>query len=262
MEKALRLDPRNANASWNQGISYMFLRDYEQAVMQLERAISLAPDFIETYYWLAETYRLWDGSPERARGVVESMPRKSHQFAVYAWLNQNLYEREFKQILDRLRTVPMRVLEMPRHLLPTAQVECECLVALSRPGDAKSACERAIQLLEEAVKDQPNDPRIHSALGKTYALLGREEEAIREGREAVMIWPVSKDALDGARFERYLAEIYTLTGESELATAKLEYLLSIPSPLSVANLRFDPVWDPLRDHPRFQALLEEYEVEQ
>jgi len=77
---------------------------------------------------------------------------------------------------------------------------------------------------------------------------------------AVALWPVSKDALDCRSFELYLAEIYTLTGELELATATLEYLLSIPPAVSAASLQFDPKWDPLRDHPRFQALLEKYDT--
>jgi len=116
-------------------------------------------------------------------------------------------------------------------------------------------------ILESAAEERPRDPRIHSALGKTHALLGNNDESIRHGQRAVSFWPVSKDAVDGCSFELYLAEIYALIGELELATAKLEYLLSIPSPLSAASLLFDPKWDPLRDHPRFQALLEEYDTD-
>jgi hypothetical protein len=56
-----------------------------------------------------------------------------------------------------------------------------------------------------------------------------------------------------------LAEVYAMVGEYDAAIEQLEYLLSIPCLVSPALLRIDPIWAPLRDHPRFQALLERYE---
>ena len=70
--------------------------------------------------------------------------------------------------------------------------------------------------------------------------------------------PVSKDALIGPSRVSDLAKIYTMVGEYDAALDEIEYLLSIPSGNSVPWLRLDPIWDPLRDHPRFQALLEKY----
>jgi serine/threonine-protein kinase len=52
-----------------------------------------------------------------------------------------------------------------------------------------------------------------------------------------------------------------MVGEYDAAVEQLEYLLSIPSDISVPLLRIDPTWDPLRDHPRFQAMLAKYEQE-
>ena len=71
--------------------------------------------------------------------------------------------------------------------------------------------------------------------------------------------PVSHDALDGPSFVVSLAQIYSMVGEFDAAIDQLEYLLSIPATFSVQLLRLDPFWDPLRDHPRFQALLEKCE---
>ena len=147
-------------------------------------------------------------------------------------------------------------------LLPQSLVECECLTALQRPDDAGRACSDAIAALERDVGFLAQDPRVQSALGKAHALLGNNEEAIRHGRRAVELWPIDRDALDGCSFELFLAEIYAMVGETGLAIERLDYLLSIPSPISVADLQHNSAWDPLRDNPRFQALLEKNEVEQ
>ncbi len=69
---------------------------------------------------------------------------------------------------------------------------------------------------------------------------------------------MSKDAWQGAYRLEDLARIYTMVGEYDAAIDQLEALLAVPSPMSVPTLRIDPTWHPLRDHPRFQALLEKY----
>ena len=93
---------------------------------------------------------------------------------------------------------------------PAALGECHCRTWLNQPGPAAEACEAASALLEEAVVEMPEDPRVHSALGLSYALLGRKDEAIREGELAVALWPISKAALKGPQFVKNLAMIYQL----------------------------------------------------
>ena len=95
-----------------------------------------------------------------------------------------------------------------------------------------------------------------SALGIAYAGLGRKQEAIRQGEVAVDLLPTSKDAMRGPYRLMDLAQIYTMVGDYDRAVKWLEYLLSIPSRLSKVLLRIDPTWDPLRNHPRFQKLVE------
>jgi serine/threonine-protein kinase len=75
----------------------------------------------------------------------------------------------------------------------------------------------------------------------------------------VELYPVSKDAFGGPDYVEGLAQIYVMVGEYDAALDQIEYLLSIPYWLSVPSLRIDPLWDPLRNHPRFQKLLEKYD---
>jgi serine/threonine-protein kinase len=93
-------------------------------------------------------------------------------------------------------------------------------------------------------------------LGLIDAGLGRKEEALREGRRAVELLPVEKDALDGVRWVEYLAVIAAWLGDKDLAFEQLESIIRLPS-LNYGGLKLLPFWDPLRGDPRFEKLLEE-----
>jgi serine/threonine-protein kinase len=116
--------------------------------------------------------------------------------------------------------------------------------------------------LERAISENPSDPRYHAALGLTLAYLGQRDEAIQEGERAASLYPVSKDLAMGPIYLMNLARIYTLVGEHEKAVEQLEYLISHYSAeflwqvISVPLLRIDPMWDPLREYPSFQRLLQ------
>ena len=113
----------------------------------------------------------------------------------------------------------------------------------------------ARSFLEAKVQEWPEDARVHSSLSLAYAGLGRKEEAIREGKKAVELLPVAKDAWRGPFRVQDLARIYVMVGEYDAAIDQLEYLLSIPGDISIPLLKLDPTWEPLRDHPRFQKIL-------
>ncbi len=98
----------------------------------------------------------------------------------------------------------------------------------------------------------------HQWLDWAYAYLGRHEDAIREAKKAVELLPVSKDAFTGCWVAESLALLYTVVGEHDAAIDQLEYLLTIPSLISVPRLKFQPVWEPLHQHPRFKRLLEKH----
>ena len=114
-------------------------------------------------------------------------------------------------------------------------------------------------VLEQKVILRPESARYRVLLALAYAGLGRNEDAVREGQLAVELLPPSRDSYTGPDWIAYLALIYAKVGEHDAAIEQLEYLLSVPAFMSVSWLRLDPAWDPLRDHPRFQALLEKYE---
>jgi len=119
-------------------------------------------------------------------------------------------------------------------------------------------------LLEaQLAQRRPEDPTSLSELAWVYVCLGRNADALRIAREAAEALPLEKDAVFGANFLLGLAEIEAHTGKPEEAVEMLGQLLSIPAGenISIARLKIDPVWDPIRNDPGFQKLLSEPEPE-
>lgn len=110
-----------------------------------------------------------------------------------------------------------------------------------------------------ALGAHPDEPELHLALGFAEAGLGHAEEAASEGRRAVELMPVQRDAVTGPGYLTYLARLYAQVGEKRQAIDLLDNLLTMASGamLSPARLRLDPFWDPLRKEPAFQELLRE-----
>jgi hypothetical protein len=97
------------------------------------------------------------------------------------------------------------------------------------------------------------------AVVMTYQGLGEKDSAIREAERFerdVRGWMEGYEILRPA--QALLAEVYTQFGEFDAAIDVLEELILLPSPITAHILDIDPIWDPLRSHPRFQALLEKY----
>jgi serine/threonine-protein kinase len=129
-------------------------------------------------------------------------------------------------------------------------------VALAR-GDitkARPLFETELQFARAELNEKPDSAACHAQLGLVCAYLGRKEEAIAEGRRGVELMPVSKDAFEGPEYLALLAEILGRVGEPGEAIDILQKLLTAPNGLIPLALK-DWQWDPLRNHPRFQKLV-------
>ena len=122
-------------------------------------------------------------------------------------------------------------------------------------GKAKTAFTAARSEVEKAVDKQPDFPAALSLLGMINAGLGRKEEALRQGRRACELVPITKDAMDGVHFAVNLAHIYAWTGEKDLAIEQIEMVQRFPNPLSYGLLKLHPHWDSLRGDPHFEKIV-------
>ena len=122
---------------------------------------------------------------------------------------------------------------------------------------AKSAGEEALPLLEARLRERPDDISAMTELSWVYLALGRNTDALRLSRQAADAVPIEKDAVTGATLQNGLAQIEARAGAPEEAIKRLRRLLSIPAGqvASIARLKIDPVWDPIRNRPDFQQLL-------
>jgi hypothetical protein len=99
---------------------------------------------------------------------------------------------------------------------------------------------------------------MHIQLAKVLAYVGEKDAALAEAQRATELLPESKDAFGGPEIAEGVAEVYCIVGENGRAIEVLDGLLSRPSNITVPGLTVDPIWDPLRKEPRFQALIDKY----
>ncbi len=262
--KASELDPRSAIMAWEVAATYFFLRNSVEAARHFDRAISLSPDWAWPYAHKARWVHLrLEGNTERARAVLE--PARSVGVAedpeiAYTWILLDVLDGDYQKALDRLALVSSDVVrEWQDFYLPKAQLYGRIYGLMGNPQREQAYYDSTRSMLESKIQERPDDERFRSALGIAYAGLGRKADAIREGELGVELLPMSKEAILGPVRVEDLARIYTIVGEYDAAIDQLESLLAVPSITSVPMLRIDPTWDPLRDHPRFQALLGKYE---
>jgi Flp pilus assembly protein TadD len=120
---------------------------------------------------------------------------------------------------------------------------------------SRSYLDSARVIKEAAVGGPTEDAFLHSELGVIYAGLGRRSDAIREGRRGVELLPLSKEAYRGGTLLYQLARISVLTGDFDSAVDILNQLLTVPSIVSVPELRVDPFWHLLAGNPKFEKML-------
>jgi TolB-like protein/Tfp pilus assembly protein PilF len=257
--KAATLDPRSVETSEEAGLTLMWVRSYPEAEPFLRRPTTLAPDQPTGYGWLAEFYLVWKGD----RAATASVIRQGLSAVSPGRLVPELVRwGKTGVLLTAIGEDPglARLLEQPLENFSDTAGYYEWKTHLAgrsgHLGKQRAYADSASRILEDKVKQRPDEHIFRDRLGIMYALLGRKADAVREGKYAVALRPLSKDALDGATVLQLLAWIYALVGEHELAVEQLKVLLSVPSGVSVARLRSDWTWAPLRGHAGFERLVE------
>jgi TolB-like protein/Tfp pilus assembly protein PilF len=259
--RAAEVNPRDPLVPANIGGTYNSLRRWNEAERELTRALDLDSHNTLAARALAITYVNSGADISRARQAFAGVVADNKG---YFWgdIAAMVDERVYLDVIEKHFTAALKAWEQP--LSNTAEERWRQLAArigiqvIAGHGlVVKSECEQARILLETRLAEQPEDFRAMTALAWVYVGLGRNEDARRVSRQATESLSIDKDALSGSNLLAALAQIEARTGQPEEAVKIIRHLLAIPAGqvISIARLKIDPVWDPIRDHPDFQQLL-------
>jgi serine/threonine-protein kinase len=258
LTKAAELNPRSAPVLAELGITQAWTRAYPEAERSFERTLHLAPTEARAHWILAQVSTMSRGdtlASQQAlrRGLAAAGPERM----LPVFFDFNGF---YAPAGARSFAFDSSLVRLPLSLFGTDTIGYYSFKAalqgqLGHPAVARAFLDSARVVLRRALVDRPGEPRFHALLGRIDAELGSHADARREAERAVELLPISRDALDGVLYRANLARVLALIGQPEAALEHLEYLMSIPSPLSAMSLRVDPLWAGLKDNPRFQRLL-------
>jgi serine/threonine-protein kinase len=258
----MSLDPRNGQWPWEYAVTLAILRRYPAALVAYDRALTLLPvssgAVAEKIWILAVT-----GNPAEARRTLARITQRNDSLGTLLLVRFRLamLERQPGAALAVFEGAAEKIGQVYAHgTVPSGLLKGDALAARGQRDAAHAAFENARSTLEAALVHQPADPNIWSLLGMADAGLGQWNDAIAAGRKATELLPVSKDAFYGPLYLVRLAKIYAQAGQADAAAKLLDRLLAMPAGeyVSVPLLKLDPTWDPIRNDPRFQALLKKY----
>jgi TolB-like protein len=259
--KAIELDPLNVQLLSSFGSEYyVYLRRFSDAYVTLDRAIQVAPDSDTSRAIKAGVFmnegRLAEADQEMARVPVDDFD----DFIVNNRMSLWLYEHKYKEAADFMRR---RMQAFPPDQTTDSWLRMFMVEAafahkwLGEKEEARQLFERVVHETKPTpdtiVKPEANG--LPSILALAYAGLGEKEKALQQASQAVKDYET--DAVNKPLAQILQAQIQALFGQTDDAIAALPHLLQVPAGLTVANLRYDPMWDPIREDPRFQKLLSE-----
>src|SRR5437667_953289 len=264
-EKAASLNPKESWPLQNLAQNYQVLRDFDAANKTIDRGLKVDPSGLglwETKSKLAIAEKGDLSVSEKAFQAVKSMPMNNEQKLRIAGSRANVFllERKYQEGLREAESLPDDALHaaFEQHLSDKYYLIGFARKALQDDAGARAAFLKAKDLLEAQLKESPDSPDMHIQLAKILAYLGEKDAALTAARRATELLPESKDAFGGPEISAGVAEVHAILGDNGRAIEILDGLLSRPSAVTVQGLKVNPIWDPLRNDPRFQDLLNKY----
>ena len=256
LERAVALNPRDLEEVRQIAISYDFFRRYAEEASLLNRALAIEPNHVEMKDVRALLEVEWKADTQPLHKAIEEIRARnpdSMRAIASDWLLCALAERNAAAAKEALKAGG----ETPFNDLLTNRLFVEGLIARMTKNDqeARAAFTAARVEQEKIVQAQPNYGPALCVLGLIDASLGRKAEALREGRRAIELASVKKDAVSSPLMIQYLALIAAWTGDKDLACEQLAIAVRPPSILSYGELKLLPWWDPLRGDPRFEQIV-------
>ena len=264
IEKSASLNPKDSWPLQNLADNYQVLRNFDAANKTIDRGLNMNPNGVglwEAKSKLAIAEKGDFSVAEKAFAAAKSIPMTNEEKLRIAGARADVFllERKYQEGLREAESLPDDLFhEFQQHLSGKYFLIGFARKALQDEAGARAAFLKAKDLLEAQLKQSPDAADIHIQLAKVLAYLGEKDAALAEAQRAAELLPESKDAFGGPEITAGVADVYCIVGENGRAIEVLDGLLSRPSGVTVPLLKLRPAWDPLRNDPRFQALIDKY----
>ncbi len=259
-KRARELDPGNTEILQQMASSYYLLRRYAEVAAVLDRALTIKPDDLETRVERASVELDWKADPHPMHEAVDFVrnnnPAKLSTVAD-SWFMATLDQRDRAASESALVALGNGTFGSAAVQLNRKFGEGLLARATNDEARARAAFTAAYVEQEKVIKAQPDFGPAWCVLGLIDAGLGKKQEALREGRRAIELMPVTKDLINGLDMVDYFAITAAWVGEKDLACEQLEASKRLPGGwlVSYGQLKLSPVWDPLRGEPRFEKIV-------
>jgi adenylate cyclase len=240
------------------------LRDFAKANQTIDRAIAANPTALGPWEVKSKLAISENGDfsvAERAFEAVKSFPMTNEQKLKIASGRADVFllERKYSEGLQQAESLPDdQLAAYPKHLLAKYYCIGSARKSLHDDSGARVAFLKAKSIAEENLKRSSDSEDAHLDLAKVLAQLGEKELALQEAQRATELVPERRDAFSGPEIASGVAEVYAILGDKDRAIEILNELLTRPSGVTAQGLKVNPIWDPLRSDPRFQALIDKY----
>ncbi|HEY6152238.1 MAG TPA: tetratricopeptide repeat protein [Candidatus Udaeobacter sp.] len=266
-ERVAKLDPQNPSTARELMYTNSSMRRWPAAAHWAEQMRGLAPTSLVAKIQSGYLDFNWKGDTRLLKSTLDEIPTgidPDGSVTAARW-DLAMLQRDFPAARKLLEESSANEISYSMAgLTPKIFLEGCTSLAEGDNASAQEAFEQARPTFEAAVEEAPESAERHASLGWLYALMGRKRDAIAEGRRAVELKPESKDAVDGALMNGYLALIYARVGENDLAIPLIERLLTTPGAvdstnysITVNDLKYRWDWDLIRDDPRFKQMIAE-----
>jgi len=258
-KKALELDPRDFQLLGSIGGEfYAYLRRFDDDRAILDRALEVSPDSYSSRASKASAFQNEGRLNEAAQELAQIPADEMGDLVVPVEISQAMYGRDFDKAISvierKLNSLPAgQPLDSYTELMLVQRGYCQ--VWTGRVEDARRSFSRAVEVINPRPDGSvaPDANGTPNTLALAYAGLGEKEKALEQAKRAVKDY--DGDAVNKPWAETALAQVQAHFGDHDAAIAVLPHLLEVPAGLTIANLKLDPFWDPLRKDPRFIKLV-------